>query len=150
MLDTSACMLQDERDGLRAAAAMATSGGSMSEARQQEREELLESLQVLTSCVWNHASEIRRSLTSVTQSRVSRSAVLNRLRANLFRGGMASWRPARESYGPYIGTWRGRKTASWPGYTPLRFRWRLTSSTELVAHQLLNTLAASRAMTATN
>ena len=49
-------LLQDERDGLRAAAAMATSGGSMSGARQQERAELLESLQVLI-CLSNRGHQ---------------------------------------------------------------------------------------------
>ena len=37
---------QDERDGLRAAAAMASQGGSLSEARLQDREHLVDSLQV--------------------------------------------------------------------------------------------------------
>ena len=50
-LNVPAHVRQDERDGLRAAAAMGTSGGAMSEARQQEREELLLSLQVLIKCV---------------------------------------------------------------------------------------------------
>ena len=45
-LTCSADILQDERDGLRAAAAMAKSGGPVTEARQQEREDLVESLQV--------------------------------------------------------------------------------------------------------
>ena len=40
-------LLQDERDGLRAAAAMASQGDTLSEARLLDREQLVDSLQVI-------------------------------------------------------------------------------------------------------
>ena len=92
--------LQDERDGLRAAAAMAQSGGPMTEARQQEREELVASLQVfmLQHC-WENGFAglcnvaalrclgLRRARAGKCPSRVT-----CRRRASRYRGATASWR----------------------------------------------------------